>query len=74
MLNSSLCIPVLPSIVGRYKSYLICIRSILIKALKIQEKCIQIDSSVPTKIAHISTAINLILIFLNSKKLRIMLF
>ena len=35
---------------GRYKNYQICIRSILIKTLKIQEKCIQIDISVPTKL------------------------
>ena len=33
ILNSSLCITV-----GRYKNYLICLRSILIKNLKIQEK------------------------------------
>ena len=36
MPNSSLCITILPS--GIYKNYLICIRSILIKTLKIQEK------------------------------------
>ena len=35
MLYSSLCVTILP---GRYKNYLICIRSILIKTLKIQEK------------------------------------
>ena len=35
MLNSSLCIT--GYLVGRYKNYLICIRSILIKTLKIQE-------------------------------------
>ena len=38
------------NLVGRYKNYLICIRSILIKTLKKKnrKKCLQIDSSVPT--------------------------
>ena len=47
--NLSLCTTFY--LVGRYKNYLICIRSILMKTLKIQEKkCMQIDSSVPTKL------------------------
>ena len=47
ILNLSLCITVY--LVGRYKDELLCIRSLLIKTLKIQEKCIQIDSCVPPK-------------------------
>ena len=36
----------------KYKNYRICRRSILIKVLKYKEKCIEIGSSVPTKLLN----------------------